>query len=266
MTERIDRLMEADHIHRQSLDLFDQTKTAFYAVVQRGRKLIRTSRNVIIANVGESSPTLLATAGLVGSLAVPRNYGALFLVMDGMKNYLTKHPGHENPLLHVTAADFVELIAEFQLCRCAVHEQKGEVRRLMNDRDAKAKLVRKDMQTVLAELRLKVDPLSEAYDKLGFKRPGLQATPDAPGNLAVSNGISETPEVRWERPPRARYYHVWIKVIGVDEEFRLAGTRRNRDMLFKDLPRNAELEVAVSALNSGGESARSATVTFKSSK
>ena len=47
----------------------------------------------------------------------------------------------------------------------------------------------------------------------------------------------------------------------VDAEFVLVDTRADLDFTLEGLPRNATIQVALSAANSGGESAKSAVVT-----
>jgi len=261
MAERIDRVVLAVEVYNESRIVLRGKKNAFDDAVLRSRKLIRVCRDVISAKT-DGDAKQLAAAGFEGSLAVPRNYAMIAQVMRGLSNYFTDHPDHEVASLEATLGNVSELLNHFSVTRAAWIAQAAEVRRLMNDRDAQAKLLRRDIQMVLAEMRYKVHPLHEVYEAFGFKRPGLQEKPEEPQNLTVANLIPEAPEVKWERPPRARYYHVWIKVVGVDADFRLFGTRRNCDVLFKELPKNAEVEVAVSALNSGGESVRSLAVRF----
>ncbi|MBA4149954.1 MAG: hypothetical protein H0X66_17720 [Verrucomicrobia bacterium] len=49
-------------------------------------------------------------------------------------------------------------------------------------------------------------------------------------------------------------------MIGVDPEMVSVGTSTDLDFLIEQLPGNSQVEVALSAGNSGGESARSASV------
>ncbi|MFN7140261.1 MAG: fibronectin type III domain-containing protein, partial [Limisphaerales bacterium] len=56
---------------------------------------------------------------------------------------------------------------------------------------------------------------------------------------------------------------VWKKVQGVDEEFVPVGSPADRDFTIENLPCDAVVEIAVTAVNRGGESRRSAAITVQ---
>jgi fibronectin type 3 domain-containing protein len=68
--------------------------------------------------------------------------------------------------------------------------------------------------------------------------------------------------VKWDRAARAGHYRVWKRELGVDEQFVAVRSTGDRDITIEGLPHNATIEIAVSAVNNGGESARSAVVTL----
>jgi hypothetical protein len=47
---------------------------------------------------------------------------------------------------------------------------------------------------------------------------------------------------------------VYKRVIGVDDKFVLVDTRSDLDFTIENLPGNSQIEIAVSAINNGGES------------
>ena len=68
--------------------------------------------------------------------------------------------------------------------------------------------------------------------------------------------------VKWSAAARAEHYRVWIKVNGVDQELRAVGNSTDVGLLLEGLPANSTIQVGVSAVNNGGESAISGVVTL----
>ncbi len=87
--------------------------------------------------------------------------------------------------------------------------------------------------------------------------PGAKATPDKPLNVTAiligNNGIS----VKWDDAPRADYYRVWARVVGAQDTLTVVGSPGDLDFTILGLPSNATVEIAVSAINSSGESVKS---------
>jgi fibronectin type 3 domain-containing protein len=67
--------------------------------------------------------------------------------------------------------------------------------------------------------------------------------------------------VKWTGAARAEYYRVWKKVVGVDEEFIALNSPHDLDYTIEGLPANATVQIVVTAVNNGGESAKSEVVT-----
>ena len=96
----------------------------------------------------------------------------------------------------------------------------------------------------------------------GFNMPGAQETPDVPEHVVVTLIGPTAAAIKWGNTPRAAYYHVWKKVHGVDTELVLVGSPADLGFTLENLPNNATVEVALSAVNNGGESVKSAVVTI----
>jgi len=50
-------------------------------------------------------------------------------------------------------------------------------------------------------------------------------------------------------------------VVGVDTEYLTVGSRSELDFVIEGLPAGAQVEIVVSAINNGGESAKSEKIT-----
>ncbi len=68
--------------------------------------------------------------------------------------------------------------------------------------------------------------------------------------------------LKWDAAARADYYRVFKKVLGVDEDFVAVGSPADLDFTIENLPANATVEIQISAVNTGGESQRTASVTI----
>ncbi|MFN7140463.1 MAG: fibronectin type III domain-containing protein, partial [Limisphaerales bacterium] len=93
--------------------------------------------------------------------------------------------------------------------------------------------------------------------------PGARSTPPAPENVSTTLVGHDAVAVKWEPAPRARHYRVWKKVSGVDEEFVPVGSPADRDFTLENLPSESVVEIAVTAVNRGGESRKSAVITVQ---
>jgi hypothetical protein len=67
--------------------------------------------------------------------------------------------------------------------------------------------------------------------------------------------------VKWDESPRAEHYRIWKQVEGTDKEMVAAGNAGDPDFTIEEAPRGARISIAVSAVNNGGESGRSHSVT-----
>jgi len=262
MKWRRDQVIEARALHFHAKRVLADLVKADEIAMETARQLVISGRDLLKNYVGRKPCGEFDDIGLKGSLAIPRSPVQLCAVLSGFKNHFTQNPEHENAGLQLSAARAEEVLAAVLAAKTAVARQIAEVRRLMQDRDAKAKLVRKDLQTLMAELRVKVGLFGVAWGWFGLQAPGEMQQPEVPENVTVElRGQNAT--VKCDRAPRARRYRYWKKEIGVDEDFVLLASRRARDLPMWDLPPNVEMEIAVSASNNGGESLRSVVVRFR---
>ncbi|MBA4150365.1 MAG: fibronectin type III domain-containing protein, partial [Verrucomicrobia bacterium] len=136
---------------------------------------------------------------------------------------------------------------------------------LYTNRDAAAVALQAALRLLLKELGIVFDPLDPRWLSFGFKKPGAKQTPDAPENVSVVSIDEETAAIKWDPTPRAASYRVRAKVVGVDAEPVLVGSPKDPDFTMEALATDAEVEVTISAINSGGES-RGTTVIIAASQ
>ena len=95
-----------------------------------------------------------------------------------------------------------------------------------------------------------------------MNKPGALETPDEVENVLATLIGPTAAALKWGPTPRAQYYHVFKKVVGVDTEFILVGSPADLDFTLEGLPANSTVEIYVTAVNNGGESAISETITL----
>jgi hypothetical protein len=236
-------------------------RNALDGVVGVCRRFGMTAKGVVNVYLGSVHTEAHEAAGFVGGFEVPRKYERLLRLLQGLKTHFTANPTHENAGLNITAARATTLINDLTNALAAVNQQKSKVRDTMIVRDGFAFVMRTSLRALFGELRVKLDPLGSKWEEFGFKRPGALAIPEVPENVIVVSSVQNAVSVKWDAAERAKNYRVWKKVVGVDEDFVAVESLSHVECILQGLPAGATVQIAVSATNNGGESARSAVVT-----
>jgi hypothetical protein len=257
----ISDLGDARDGHFRAKKDLDVKRTAFELALDEACRFGMVAKGVVNVFLGTEHSPAHALAGFESDLRVRRNLVGITRVLQGLKTHFTDNPTHENAALNVTAARATTLLTNLNNARADVNQQKSKVRELMNTRDVLVHSLRRDLRVLLGELRVKLDPLAPKWEEFGFKRPGAMEIPEVPENVIVVSLVADGVSVKWDAAERAQNYRVWKKVIGVDEDFVAVGTVSDLDHIIAGLPSGATVQIAVSATNTGGESARSAVVT-----
>jgi hypothetical protein len=252
-------LIEARNAHALAKGTLRQKRSVLGTRVKRTRRFGMIGRELLKDVLGIDHSEAWIDAGYERSLAVPRAIAGLVRMAQGLKSHLKANPEHETGDL--TAARANTILTELMDAVTAVDQQLSEVRELMNARDALLTVVRKDMQAITAELWVKADLVGPVWEDFGLKRPGILQSPGVPENITAKRIGPRTVVVRWNRPARARSYRIWRKIVGVDADWVLVESRTHLDITMENLPAGAMIEIAVSAMNNGGESAKSTIVT-----
>ena len=116
------------------------------------------------------------------------------------------------------------------------------------------------MRGLISELETVLDPNDSRWLAFGLNIPGAPATPDVPSHVTATL-TGSTAAMKWNAGARADYYRIWQKVHGVDDDYVSVGSAADLDFDVSSLPANSTVELAVSAVNDGGESQLSAAVT-----
>jgi hypothetical protein len=228
---------------------------------QQAREFLRIARDVLKVYLGPHYNTQWIEPGFVHSLEIPRNRGELLSVLSSVKSYFQRNPEHENAVLNVSANQALAFITEIDEAGAAVLEGHSILKGAVMTRDAMGADLRRSLRLLIKELSMRMSPLDSRWKSFGLNCPGQKATPDVPENVEAQVIDATTVAVQWPRAARAEHYRVHVRVVGVDAEPKPAGSPKDRDFMIKDAPPGATLEIGVSAVNNGGESAISQVFT-----
>ncbi len=216
-------------------------------------------RDSLKRSFGRSYNVQWEGTGFTSTLNVPQSAARLEELLRSLGTFLTSNPQHE--VEDVATAALVEAaLTALSTARAAVTVQRGAVRTLLGTRKQKEKVVRSRLRGVVEELKRVIGPIDGRWDAFGLNQPGLQQVPGRPGKVIVVLQAGGAAAVKWQKTPRAEYYRLWLKVIGVDQEAIPVGSPTDVDFMIETMPSASQVEVSVSAINNGGESARSEVV------
>ena len=224
------------------------------------RTFLTLGRDVLKPVFGTRYSSAYNVVGFSGSLMVPRNHEALIAMLLSFEGFYVANPAMESAGNGLTATRARELCDQLIAARARVNKGEAQVRDLRVKKDAAAEALCKRLRGLIAELKMRLDPADGRWLAFGFNMPAAKETPDTPENITAVQIDSNKGAVNWDRAPRAEYYHVRLKVNGVDEEPRLVGSPRDPNFMLEELPANATIELGISAINSGGESATTMVV------
>ena len=234
------------------------------------RELARTARQFAMSVRDHLKPTLgnvYSTAwhevGFAERMAVSFDPAELTMLMLAIKAYFTRYPSAENAQSNFTAARAEVLYRDLTVAVDAMAAAKYSVATAFTTRAAATRAVKSAIRGVINELSEEIDPLSEYWLRFGFNKPGAEERPDAPTNVVAVLTDDNAAAVNWDDMPRATRYRVRRKVEGVDTEMVAVGSPSDADFTIEDLPANSRVEIAISAVNDGGESQLSQIMTIR---
>ncbi len=197
--------------------------------------------------------------GFNQSLEIPRSVAGLESISRSLKNYFVAHP--ELEVAEVATSVIAGAASDALVAaETAVTVQAAAVRTLLTARRQREKKMRQRLRGIAEELNRVIGPLDARWEAFGLNQPGLQQVPDRPGKVIVVLQAGGAAAVKWQKTPRAGYYRLWLKVIGVDQEAIPVGSPMDVDFMIETMPSASQVEVSISAVNNGGESARSEVV------
>lgn len=161
----------------------------------------------------------------------------------------------------MTAAAAQALGVTFQAAFDLVNTKEGDQANCKNLRDADKDALFAEVSGTIRELNELLAADDPRWETFGLNIPANPNPPDAVSTLTMTAVGSGREALTWSAATRASYYRLFIKVEGVDADFRFLKRDNDLDHTLTDLTPGATISVYVIAANAGGEAAPSPTVT-----
>ena len=260
MTADKNALQAADNVYELAKTAYANEKAARQTVLDGGRAFVRLTRDLLKPQFGNQHNASWTAAGFQNSIEIPRNALPVGFIAGKLEELFTQTPALENEALNITAAQAGTVATNVIAAENAVNTKKVELAAAKLLRDGAFATLRKRLLDLVKELAQILGPLDPKWEQFGLNRPGAQVTPDVPVNLVVTLMEGNKAVLKWDAAARANHYRAWMKVIGVDADYLPAGSPGDTDVIIENVPGNAQVEFAISAVNTGGESAKSVAV------
>lgn len=251
----------------------DATKDARAAMIAQSdgpvKTLLQGYRQAIEGVHGRTHNAGWAAAGFTSSTAVPRDHGERGTLLAAMRSYLAAHPQHEmtkpqpggSPPLQVTAAAALALGTSFQAALDLVNTCEGTQEQCKMLRDADLAGLSATVSGMTAELRDLLPDDDPRWETFGLNIPAHPRLPDAVAGLTLTSVGTGREEMSWPSAARATYFRLFLKVHGVDTDFRFVKRDNDLDHTLTGLEPGTTISAYVVAANAAGEAAPSPTVT-----
>ena len=253
-------LLEARNVHDRAMTELNERRAALRALIPDCVTFVGLARELLKAHLGRKYSSAWIEVGLNGSLELPRTAPGLKALLQRMSSYFTINPAPQNSEAKITSARAAELHNQICAAENAVNQQLTVVREALAERNKKFRVLCKRLSGVSAELRMLVEPTDARYLAFGLNVPATQSVPEAPTNLMATPFGTDAVAVGWKRSAGADHYRAWLKVRGEKEEAIAVGSPTDLDFTFENLPAAVEVELGISAVNSGGESHKATIV------
>ncbi|MCX6858356.1 MAG: fibronectin type III domain-containing protein [Verrucomicrobia bacterium] len=232
------------------------------------KTLLEGYHDVIKRVHGRSHNTGWSAAGFTDGTSVPREHPKRQSLLATMRSYLAANPAHETtlpqpsgPALAVTAAAALALMPTFQAAFDLVAQLESDQENCKNLRDADLTALSDEVSGTTAELRQLLAADDPRWETFGLNIPAHPNVPLAVASATLTSLGEGREALSWLPAVRATYYRLFLKVHGVDDDFRFIKRDEDLDHTFTGLTPGSTISVQVIAANAGGEAAPSPTVT-----
>ena len=214
---------------------------------------IRKVRNSLLSPFGDRWNTMWAQVGFVQpSIGLPRRLQDRVTLAKKVSDFLAANPSREIPSQGITAAEGVLVRKAVIDAQTPLQEAKMDLKTDLGTlTTAQAALV-KSMRYVIKILSgglAKDDPAWEAF---GLNMPATKTTPGAPTGLhATLTGTQVL--LQCDVTPLATRYRFRTKIVGVERDYKLAGSSKEPSLTLKDMMPGVTLQIIAQAVNGGSQ-------------
>jgi hypothetical protein len=194
------------------------------------------------------------------SIAVPERDAAVDSILESLQRYLTEHAEQECAALNVTAARAGALYGALSGAIQALNAAQPEILEGRRTRDAAVEQLRARLRGLRGELQQRLSADDARWRQFGFNIPAANAVPAVPQDVSVNTQTPGTLWVQCAKSAHATHYRFFTQRAGVDAVPAFAGRSTEPLIELRGLPPGVALEIFVTAVNDGAESAFSKAV------
>ena len=232
------------------------------------KNLLSAYRDVLERIHGKKHNAGWAAAGFTDVVSVPREHDKRQSLLAAMRSYLAANAGYEASLpqpggtpLAVTAAAALALGTTFQAAFDLINSSEAEQANCKNARDADKKGLFDEVSGTIKELNGLLAADDPRWENFGLNIPANPNPPEPVTAVTLTAVGTGREELAWTAATRATYYRLFVKVDGVDTDFRFLKRDSDLDHTLTDLTPGTTISAYVIAANPGGEAIASPTVT-----
>ena len=232
------------------------------------KTLLSAYRDVLERIHGKKHNAGWAAAGFTDVVSVPREHDKRQSLLAAMRSYLAANAGYEASLpqpggtpLAVTAAAALALGTTFQAAFDLINSSEAEQANCKNARDADKKGLFDEVSGTIKELNGLLAADDPRWENFGLNIPANPNPPEPVTAVTLTAVGTGREELAWTAATRATYYRLFVKVDGVDTDFRFVKRDSDLDHTLTDLTPGTTISAYVIAANPGGEAIASPTVT-----
>lgn len=232
------------------------------------KTLLSAYRDVLERIHGKKHNAGWAAAGFTDVVSVPREHDKRQSLLAAMRSYLAANAGYEASLpqpggtpLAVTAAAALALGTTFQAAFDLINSSEAEQANCKNARDADKKGLFDEVSGTIKELSGLLAADDPRWENFGLNIPANPNPPEPVTAVTLTAVGTGREELAWTAATRATYYRLFVKVDGVDTDFRFLKRDSDLDHTLTDLTPGTTISAYIIAANPGGEAVPSPTVT-----
>ena len=262
LTSEKDALELAYNNNKQAQDDLKTKIAAQRSIFKTCRTFSTLIRELLKPTLGFGYSEAWNIVGFTGKLRIPSTISGMLSLLTGIERYLTENPQFANTEANLNAVRAEALYDQLLAAKAAVDEARSNRRTTKTVRTLKEVVVQKRLRGLRDTLVLELPSTDGRFLEFGFNIPDSVSTPDVPLNLIAVLIGPLSAALKWDKAARAERYRIYKKVVGVDSEMVLAGTRDDLDFVLEGLPAGKTIQIAVAAVNSAGESQLSQVVSI----
>ena len=252
MTER---LKAAQGLKKKGVD---DAYTAFQTADAAGEKTILNCRLRLVQKLGSRFSAAWEPTGFPHqSTAVPDTQDERFTLLDSLKNYFGAVPANESTDMGATAALCLAAWTAISDARQGIANAETAQTDAIDARTTAEDGLRKRVRGLIGELETLIADDDSRWEAFGLNIPANPHAPEAVSAVTLETLSGHRLGASWPYAVRATRYRVEIKVIGVDADFRNAGSAKDLEMTLKGFTAGQVVKVRIVSGNDGGDAAPS---------